>query len=71
MTKCSKKLSEAKKYDILVNPWIHVALITRWYENKAVEILDYVDTYDYPSYRLHGWINGTYALDRNCLLNLK
>lgn len=65
---CKKDLLKAKKYDVLVNPWVHVALITDWYSNWGVTILDYVNTLHYPSYRKHWKINGTYALDRDCLL---
>ena len=65
---CKKDLLRATKYDVLVNPWVHVALITKWYKNGSVTILDYVNTYHYPSYRKHWKINGTYALDKDCLL---
>lgn len=67
---CKKSITLAKKYDILINPNIHVALITSKYKNWSVQILDYVNTFHYPSYRYHGWINWTYVLDKNCLLNL-
>lgn len=67
---CKKDITKAKKYDILINPGLHVAFVTSNYKDRSVQILDYVNTYHYPSYRLHWSINWTYVLDKNCLLNL-
>lgn len=70
---CRISANRAKPGDIMINenPWQwHVALITGS-NKKTLQILDYVKTHQYPSYRYHWIYQGVYAVSLECLLNQK
>lgn len=70
---CRISANRAKPGDIMINSnpgqW-HVALITE-VSKKDLQILDYVKTHRYPSYRRHGIYPGVYAVSLECLLTQK
>lgn len=71
-TFCIKKNTQAKAWDILINTntWQrHVALITSDYYRWSVWIIDYVQYFTRPSYRIHGLYRWVYVLDKNCLID--
>lgn len=52
---------QAKRWDILVtHDWkTHVALITKWYQNWYVTVIDYVDKWSVATYRKYSKIPNT------------
>lgn len=70
---CRIPANRAKPGDIMINEnpgQGHVALITGS-GKKVLQILDYVKTHRYPSYRNHGIYSGVYAVSLDCLLTQK
>lgn len=68
---CFKKRKDALPWDILVNKNVwerHVALITGWYKNGQVVVLDYVEKNTISSYRKHWFYDGIFVVDRECIM---